>query len=125
MQKDNKDRVFSNIKNSQFNFSHDNSILNASFTVNGVEVPEEKLKLAIKDFLKAIRNDTTIVVTDKQSIEAKAETIIEDIEDENLNLNRLSRFRNVINNIGPELLVGSTLAASVSGVKDAIELFVK
>lgn len=125
MSKGNKNGVFSNIKKSQFNFSHDNSTLKATFTLNEAEVPEEKLKVAINKLLESIRNDTTIKTSDKQSIEAKAETILEDIEDENLNLNRLSRFRNVINSIGPELLVGSTLAASVSGVKDAIDLFVK
>ena len=114
----------SNVTGDKVNITGDSSVINSNYTViNQSQNEQQQLKEALIDFIKAVQQEPHLNPLEKSNFTEKAETILEDLEENHISKKRLSRFHEMLSNITPEMQLTSTIASSISAVKDAIELF--
>lgn len=89
----------------QINISNDQSTINAKYTeIKGIQ-NEQKLIEELRIFIKEVQKEPNLNQLQEHDLTLKAETILDDIEDDNLSKKRLSKFRETISNYMPEISV--------------------
>jgi ubiquitin C-terminal hydrolase len=109
-----------NSSKSQVNIASDQATIHASYSQSSQEDLMEKLWIALQKLHEALVN---VPNPDKELVKLSATTedLLEEMKNDEVSKSKLTRFREKIENIHPELQLGSTLLAAISTASDVIQ----
>lgn len=110
-----------NSSKSQINIASDQATIHASYSNHSQEDLMEKLLAALQKLHEALEHEPN---PDKELVKLSATTedLIEEVKNDEISKSKLTRFREKIKNITPEMQLGSTLLAAISTVSDVIQM---
>lgn len=117
-----RDLIFNTTTSSQINIANDQAALKATYINSNQGNQTERLLSALQKLLESLENEPN---ENKELVKlvGSTEDIIDDLKEEDLSKRKLTKFREKLNNILPEMQLGSTLFAAISAVNDAIQLY--